>query len=114
MARLAIFCALVFIADGAFGQTPTPGERTAAIQAVREYALSYTKGLPNYICTLTTRETSRPPGSGPTIGTTVIEEQLRFADSRETRRITRIDGRPVSPQEAGERPKEMSWGEFGN
>jgi len=114
MARRAIFCALVFITDGAFGQAPTPTERTAAVQAIREYVLSYTKRLPNYICTLTTRETTRPPGSSPTIRTTVIEEQLSFADSRETRRITRIDGRTVSPREAGEQPKEMSEGEFGN
>lgn len=114
MARRAIFCALVFIANGAFGQNPTPAERTAAIQAVREYALSYTKRLPNYICTLTTRETTRPPGNNPLIRTTVIEEQLSFADSREIRRITRVDGRPVSPQEADEQPKAMSEGEFGN
>ena len=115
MARNAIFCALLFIAGGAFGQTGN--SKAPLIAAVREYALSYTKRLPNYTCTQTTRQTvTRPPGR--LVRASVIEEQLSFVDRQEIRRITRIDGRPVSQAvsklEAGAQTPQMSWGEFGN
>src|SRR5580692_2066695 len=90
----------------------TPAEQKAAIHAVREYALSYTKRLPNYTCSQTTKQTlTRPPGR--LLRSTVIEEQLSFVDNKEIRRVTRIDGHPVSAQ-AGGQPEAMSWGEFGN
>jgi hypothetical protein len=41
-----------------------------------------------------------------------LEEQLSFVDRQEIRKITRIDGHPVSGE--GDRPGGMSWGEFGN
>jgi hypothetical protein len=109
MTRSAAFCALLFITGCAFGQTLSPIEQKAAIGAVRDYALSYTKRLPNYTCTQTTRQTLRP-----LIRTRVVEEQLSFVDRKEIRRTTRIDGRPVSPQEASGRLVGMSQGEFGN
>jgi hypothetical protein len=93
----------------------TAAERTTAIDAAREYALNYTKRLPNYTCTLTTRQTTRPANAvnDPSIQVSVTEEELSFADGKEIRRITQIDGRPVSRQ-AGDQPAGMSRGEFGN
>jgi hypothetical protein len=104
-----IFCALVFFAGLALAS-----ERTAAVDAVREYALSYTKRLPNYTCMLTTRQVTRPKSAAENadVRLTVIEEELGFADSKEIRGIKRIDGRPVSQSEAGR--EGMSRGEFGN
>jgi hypothetical protein len=95
--------------------TLTAAERTVAIDAVREYALNYTKRLPNYTCTLTTRQTTRPANAinDPSIQVTVTEEELSFVDNKEIRRITRIDGRPVS-QQGDDQPAGMSRGEFGN
>ncbi len=109
MARRAICGALILMA-GAL----SAAEETTAIQAVREYALNYTKRLPNYTCTLTTRQTSRQPNVIPSIRTIVTEEQLSFVDRKEIRKITRVDGRALSPQEAGDEPAGMSRGEFGN
>ncbi len=114
--RQAICCALLFLAGNAFGQTLSPAEQRVAIKAVREYALSYTKRLPNYTCTQTTRQTlTRPPGR--LLRANVIEEQLSFVDSRELRRVTRVDGRAVSGQVARQEDAaqalQMSWGEFG-
>lgn len=120
MVRSAISCALLFITGCVFGQTGKSkvalgaAQHSAAIDAVREYALRYTKSLPNYTCTLTTRETARLPGNNISIRTTVIDEQLSFVDTREVRRITRIDGHAVSAREAGKQPAAMSEGEFGN
>jgi hypothetical protein len=108
MARGAIFCALVFFTGGASAL-----EHMAAVDAVREYALSYTKRLPNYTCTLTTRQVTRPPSltENADVRLTVVEEELGFADSKEIRGIKRIDGRPVTRQDE---PEGMSRGEFGN
>lgn len=111
MVRTATFSALIFTAGCAFGQTLSPAEQKAAIGAVREYALSYTKRLPNYTCTQTTKQTVTR--AARVLRATVIEEQLSFVDSQEIRRVTRVDGRPV-PAQAGGQPPEMSWGEFGN
>jgi hypothetical protein len=106
-----IFCTLVFLAGLALAP-----QHTAAIDAVREYALSYTKRLPNYTCTLTTRQVTRPPSltENANVRLTVIEEELGFADSKEIRGIKRIDGRAVPQQEADDQPGGMSRGEFGN
>jgi hypothetical protein len=107
MLRPAISCALLFIGGCAFCQTAV--ERTAAIEAVREYSLNYTKRLPNYTCTQTTRQTIRPY-----VRTTDIEEQLSFVDNKEIRRLIRINGHQVLPQEDRDRLVGMSQGEFGN
>jgi hypothetical protein len=123
VSRTTISYVLLFVTGCAFGQTGnskgalSPAEPMAAIAAVRDYALSYTKSLPNYTCTQTTQQTIRPaalnPGLGRSVRTKVIEEQLSFVDSKEIRRIARIDGRPASRQDT-DRLVGMSQGEFGN
>jgi hypothetical protein len=91
-------------------------EHRAAIDAVREYALGYTKRLPNYTCSLTTRQVTRPPSltENADVRLTVVEEEIGFADSKEIRGIKRINGRGVSQQDADDEPEGMSRGEFGN
>ncbi len=56
---IACFAAL---AGHALAQAPSKDEEAGALDAVREYALSYTKRLPNYTCTQTNRQTIRVPG----------------------------------------------------
>jgi hypothetical protein len=114
--RRTLTLALVSLASHLFAQTGklSPGEQSAVIKAVREYALSYTKSLPNYTCTLTTREVAAPPNAGNQIQPvmTKIEEQLSFLNGKEIRKITRIDGKPASP-DAGDQLLETTEGEFG-
>jgi len=55
-AAMAIAC-FAGIAGHALAQTPSKGEQAAALDAIREYALSYTKRLSNYTCTQTNRQT---------------------------------------------------------
>jgi hypothetical protein len=101
--------ALILIAGPLSGQTGA-----AAIHAVAEYALNYTKSLPDYTCTLTTRQVATATNAGNVTPPqmTKIEEQLSFIDGKEVRRITRIDGRPASA-EAASALKESTEGEFG-
>jgi hypothetical protein len=118
MTRRFISAALIVTAGYACGQTGnskgrlSPDEQAAAIEAVREYALNYTKGLPNYTCTQTTQQTSRTPNAvnNPVIETTVIEEQLSFIDRQEVRTVTRIDGHSVAPD--ADKRQTRSQGEF--
>jgi hypothetical protein len=117
MLRTTIYFTVILLAGSAPGWAAgskgalSAAEQTAAIQAVRPYALNYTERLPNYLCTLTTRHTSRPGNAinNPTIRTTTIEEQISFADKKEVRKIVRTEG---SDRDSIVEP--LSSGEFGN
>ncbi len=114
-------CTLILVAGALLGQNGkskgalSPAQQAAVVNAVRAYALNYTKSLPNYTCTLTTRHIADPPNAGnkEPPKRTDTEEQFSFVDGKELRAVTRIDGKPVSLQ-PGEQLSEMSQGEFGN
>jgi len=100
MMRTTICGTLVLLAGCTAGQAAklSPAEQTAAINAVREYALRYAK-LPNHMCTLATSHTTRPANAinDPSIERTVLEEKLSF-----------VDGKPAGDRQAGmvQRPVE--------
>jgi hypothetical protein len=118
MAASAIYRALIFMAASALGQTaaskssPTAAEQAAALSAIREYALSYTRSLPNYTCTQTTQQTVIP--SATRGRTAFIEEQLSYVDHKEIHTVTKINGSRVSPGQRGQPAGTLSRGEFGN
>src|SRR5580658_157148 len=56
IAATAIAC-FSALAGHALAQAPSKDEQAAALDAIRQYALSYTKRLPNYSCTQTNRQT---------------------------------------------------------
>lgn len=84
MTRTTVLCALLCIAGG-LNAAPSAAEQAAAISAVREYALNYTKSLSDYKGALTIHHSTRPPNAvnDPSIQTAVIDEQLTFLDGRE-------------------------------
>lgn len=114
MVRTTIYCTLILLAGSAPGWAAgskgalSATEQTAAIKAVREYALNYTERLPNYLCTLTTRHTSRRANAvnDPAIRTTTIEEQISFSGKKEVHKIVRTEGSDrdsvVGPLSSGE------------
>jgi hypothetical protein len=122
MERRAISFALIFMAGSALGQAApskgflTTAEQATALQAIREYALSYTRNLPDYTCTQITRQTvSREEfGRIPRQMTDLIEEQLSFVDNKEIRKVARINGIPASPDGPDQLRGTSSRGEFGN
>jgi hypothetical protein len=85
MTRTIMMCCALILAVVSSKAAPGPAEQTAAINAVREYALSYTKSLSNYTGTLTIKHTTLPRNAvnDPSIQTTVTDEQLTFLDGRE-------------------------------
>jgi hypothetical protein len=111
--RVAIAC-FAALASHALAQTPSKDEQAAALDAVREYALSYTRNLPNYTCTQTTRETIRVPAGQLQLPPDVIEEQIGFIDKKELRKVTKINGSKASPEGRDQRASASSRGEFGN
>lgn len=108
--------AAILLVSGLYAEKdkPNTGEQSAVIKAVRDYALSYTKSLPNYTCTLITRGVAAPPNAGNkrTPKLTKTEEQLSFDNGKELRKITRINGEPASEQDA-DQLREKTTGEFG-
>lgn len=90
---------------------PTPAEQAAAIQAIRDYALGYSKALPNFTCTLKTQHVSRPPNAVNTINikSTVILEQLSFLNNKEVHEMLKAEG-----DEPDSVRGPLSRGEFGS
>ena len=118
MTRTATSFALLFMAGLAAAQVAPPNaEQAKALNAIREYALNYTKRLPDYTCTQTTKQTSTRLdrfNRRPSSQTDLIEEQLSFVDNREIRKVSRIDGRAAAPDGPDQRMGTYSRGEFGN
>lgn len=121
MKRITILIALVYCAGIALGQTGnskrplTPAEQADIIGKVRDHALSYTKQLPNYICTQRTQRMINLESFGrPHLGAEVVEEQISFADNHETRRVVSLNGHPVAPDSPDQQHGTPSRGEFGN
>jgi hypothetical protein len=120
MKRITILIALVYWAGTAFGQTgnpkrpSTPAEQSAVIEKVRDHALSYTKELPNYICTQRTRQMVQGESFARLRwGLGLIEEQISFVDHRETRRVVSLNGQPVAADGPDQKRGTPSRGEFG-
>jgi hypothetical protein len=119
MTRTAACFAVLCVAGFAPAQIApsSAAGQAAALNAIREYALSYTKRLPDYTCTQTTRQTTvlldrfaRRPSSG----TDLIEEQLSFVNNREIRKVLEINGRAAAPEGPDQLMGTYSRGEFGN
>jgi hypothetical protein len=112
MGRSAISLSLVLIAGYAPAKgSPTVAQPAAALDAIRQYALSYTKNLPNYTCTQTTRQAVLRGMLPPPME--VIEEQLSFSDNKEIRKVTKINGIPASPDGPDQLRGTPLGGEFG-
>ena len=121
MLRRAILAALILVVDAADGQqAPAKGslsaaDQAAAISAVREYALRYTRRLPDYTCMQTTRQIIARESFGPILHpvTDLVEDQLSFVD-KEFRKPSKVNGRPVPADEKNPFLGTLSRGEFGN
>jgi len=111
---LMLVCLAAF-AGHAPAQTPSKAEQAATLSAIREYALNYTKNLPNYTCTQTTHQTVLREASVRIVTTMeLIEEQLSFSHNKEIRKVAKINGIPASPDGPDQLTGTYLRGEFGN
>lgn len=120
MAQATISCALVLLGGSMFAQNPskpTASEQATALGAIREYAMNYTKSLPNYTCTQVIRRESTTTLGKPPVSisqTDLIEEELSVVDRKEVRKVTKINGKPAPNADPDQLKGPSSRGEFGN
>ena len=95
---------------------PTLQEQGEIIAAVRDYALSYSKNLPNFLCAQQVRRKAAPPGAA---AESALREQdtllvrLSYFEQKEDYHLITINDRPASGayQDLG---GSTSTGEFGS
>jgi hypothetical protein len=92
---------------------PSEAEQKKIIADAREYALNYTKGLPNYLCTQVTRRFVDPTGTESWIGEDTLTARLSYVDKHENYKLVLVNNKAVT----GEMPLESvggatSTGEF--
>ncbi len=101
---------------------PDPSEQSAALAAIREYALGYSQRLPDYTCTQVTHWATTYSAPAPRgrqgnkalpMRTGIVESQIGYVDHREMEKITAIDGKPAADAGPRDLPPTSSHGEFG-
>jgi len=92
---------------------PSPAEQQRILKEVREYALNYVRGLPDFICTQVTRRYLDPTGLEFWSQQDVITARLTYFEHREDYKVILINNRPtnVSYENLG---GATSTGEFGS
>jgi hypothetical protein len=93
---------------------PDSVEQAEAMAAMKDYALNYTKNLPNYVCVQTTRRHIQPTVRGYAPYGDVIQEQLTFFDRKETYKVEMINHQSVSNVDHYQLGGAVSSGEFGS
>src|SRR5205823_14287098 len=92
---------------------PPAGEQKEIIERVREYALNYSKNLPNVISTQVTRRYYDPTGLEFWQMQDTLTTRLSFFEQKESYKLVMIDNRPTD-QEYESLGGATSTGEFGS
>jgi hypothetical protein len=86
--------------------------KEALVERAREWALSFTDNLPNYVCQQFTTRYLRVPGSREWQAKDVVSANVVYENGKEDYRNIAINGRPVN-KKMEEMPGSWSTGEFG-
>ncbi len=116
---------ILCMAGSALAQTAPANEATehaATLDAIRSFAQTYTKRLPNFTATQVLHRDVKPIRNGGTVFSRsalspqddVVEEQLSMVGGREVHKITKLNGKPVPADLADQPLGVFSRGEFGN
>jgi hypothetical protein len=81
---------------------------------MKEYALNYTKSLPNYMCVQTTRRHIEATTRGYQSYGDEVRELLTFFDNKESYKVEMINGKSVTHIEHNQLGGVVSSGEFGS
>ena len=93
---------------------PSQDEQTAILGAMREYALSYTKNLPNYVCVQTTRRRIEPTERGYLPQGDEVQELLSFVDGKESYKVEMVNGKSQPNLKHEQLGGVVTSGEFGS
>jgi hypothetical protein len=93
---------------------PSPEEQKRIIEQVREYALNYSKSLPDFICTQVTRRYFDPSGLEFWQSQDVITARLSYFEQKEDYKLVLVNNRAVIDQSYDSLSGATSRGEFGS
>lgn len=93
---------------------PSEKEQREIIESAREYALGYTKRLPDFICTQVTRRYYDPSGLEFWQRADVITERLSYFEQKEDYKVVLINSRPAEGVSHDQLGGATSSGEFGS
>lgn len=74
---------------------PPPEEQQGIISEIREYAMNYSKSLPDFICTQVTRKYIGPTGQSDFHPGGTVMEHLTYFDQKEHYKVTMVNDRAV-------------------
>ncbi len=97
---------------------PSAKEQAEILDQMREYAMNYTQGLPNYVCVQTTHRKQDPIETlhrqGYIANGDVIQELLTFFDHKESYKVEMYNGKSVASGDHTQFGGVTSSGEFGS
>lgn len=93
---------------------PDSIEQSKILDEVRDYALSYTKQLPNFICVQVTRRYQDPSLGGFWRLLDTITSRLSYFDQREDYKVVLVNSQPVNDMPLEKLGGTVSQGEFGS
>jgi hypothetical protein len=92
---------------------PSPAELTAILAAMKDYALNYTKNLPNYVCVQITRRRIEPTQRGYVPQGDEVQELLSFVDGKESYKVEMVNGKSEPNMKHEQLGGVVTSGEFG-
>jgi len=92
---------------------PSSEEQARILDEVREYALNYTKGLPNYICTEVTRRYADPRGGQSWQLIDTLTARLSYYEQKEDYKLILLNNQ-MTQQSYNQLGGASSTGEFGS
>lgn len=94
---------------------PDADTQQKLLAAIREYSMSYTQGLPDFICSQVTRQQVDPTGSGDSWhnGNKFLE-QLTYFEHHEQYKVVMINGQMAQNKDHDKLDGAISSGEFGS
>lgn len=93
---------------------PSASELSAILAAMKEYALNYTKNLPNYVCVQTTRRRIEPTVPGYLPQGDTVQEMLTFVDGKESYKVEAVNGKSEPNLKHERLGGVVTSGEFGS
>lgn len=93
---------------------PDLAEQTRVLDAAREYALDYSKKLPNFICTQVTRRYEDPSGLEFWQGQDTVVEKLSFFEQKEDYKLLFVNNRAFTGSTRERIGGTVTRGEFGS
>ncbi len=114
MRRASLICTFFAALSARAGPPPDASEQAKLLAEIRNYALNYTAGLPDFMCTQVIERTYFPNAAlreRPLHD--AIEEQVAFVGHKESYTVTKVNGKAVANLGHERLGGILSSGEFG-